>query len=80
MVDGAASDPRSDGVDGDHWQPVYNLLEGHFKLLVINAQHLKKVPGRKTDMKDAQWIAQLLQCGLLRSSLSPIASSVSCGI
>ena len=56
---------------GIYWQPVYNLLEGHFKLLVINAQHLKKVPGRKTDMKDAQWIAQLLQCGLLRSSFIP---------
>ena len=56
---------------GIYWQPVYNLLERHFKLLVINAQHLKKVPGRKTDMKDAQWIAQLLQCGLLRSSFIP---------
>ena len=65
---------------GIYWQPVFNLFEGHFKLLLINAQHLKKVPGRKTDMKDAQWIAQLLQCGLLRRVLSPIASSVSCGI
>lgn len=56
---------------GVYWQPVYNLLEGHFKLLLINAQHLKKVPGRKTDMKDAEWIAQLLQCGLLRPSFVP---------
>jgi transposase len=56
---------------GIYWQPVFNLLEGHFKLLLINAQHLKKVPGRKTDMKDAEWIAQLLQCGLLRSSFVP---------
>jgi transposase len=56
---------------GIYWQPVYNLFEGHFKLLLINAQHLKKVPGRKTDMKDAEWIAQLLQCGLLRPSFVP---------
>ncbi len=56
---------------GIYWQPVFNLLESHFKLLLINAQHLKKVPGRKTDMKDADWIAQLLQCGLLRPSFVP---------
>jgi transposase len=56
---------------GVYWQPVFNLLEGHFKLLLINAQHLKKVPGRKTDIKDAEWIAQLLQCGLLRPSFVP---------
>jgi hypothetical protein len=56
---------------GIYWQPVFNLLESHFKLLLINAQHLKKVPGRKTDMKDAEWIAQLLQCGLLRPSFCP---------
>jgi transposase len=56
---------------GIYWQPVFNLLESHFKLLLINAQHLKKVPGRKTDMKDAEWIAQLLQCGLLRPSFVP---------
>jgi transposase len=56
---------------GIYWQPVFNLLENHFKLLLINAQHLKKVPGRKTDMKDAEWIAQLLQCGLLRPSFVP---------
>jgi transposase len=56
---------------GIYWQPVFNLFESHFKLLLINAQHLKKVPGRKTDMKDAEWIAQLLQCGLLRPSFVP---------
>jgi transposase len=49
-----------------------NLLEGHFKVwVVVNALHIKKVPGRKTDMKDAEWIAQLLQCGLLRPSFVP---------
>jgi transposase len=56
---------------GVYWQPVFNLLEGHFQTWVVNAQHLKKVPGRKTDVKDAEWIAQLLQCGLLRPSFVP---------
>jgi transposase len=56
---------------GVYWQPVFNLLEGHFKTWVVNAQHIKKVPGRKTDMKDAEWIAQLLQCGLLKPSFVP---------
>lgn len=56
---------------GVYWQPVYNLLEGHFQVWVVNAQHIKKVPGRKTDLKDAEWIAQLLQCGLLRASFVP---------
>ncbi len=50
---------------------VFNLFEGHFQLLLVNAQHLKKVPGRKNDMKDAEWIAQLLQCELLRPSFVP---------
>jgi transposase len=56
---------------GVYWQPVFNVLEGHFEVWVVNAQHIKKVPGRKTDMKDAQWIAQLLQCGLLKPSFVP---------
>lgn len=56
---------------GVYWQPVFNLLEGYFQVWVVNAQHIKKVPGRKTDMKDAEWIAQLLQCGLLRPSFVP---------
>jgi transposase len=56
---------------GVYWQPVFNLLEGHFKTWVVNAQHVKGVPGRKTDMKDAEWIAQLLQCVLLRASFVP---------
>lgn len=56
---------------GVYWQPVFNMLEGHLEVWVVNAQHIKKVPGRKTDMKDAEWIAQLLQCGLLRPSFVP---------
>lgn len=58
---------------GVYWKPVYNLLEGSFELLVVNAQHIKAVPGRKTDMKDAQWIAKLLQHGLLKASFIPSA-------
>lgn len=50
------------------WKPVFNLLEGSFAVLVVNAQHIKAVPGRKTDVKDAEWIADLLQHGLLKAS------------
>ena len=58
---------------GVYWKPVFNILEGNFEVLVVNAQHLKNVPGRKTDIQDAQWIAQLLQHGLLRPSFIPPA-------
>ncbi|HEX2262959.1 MAG TPA: IS110 family transposase [Pseudonocardiaceae bacterium] len=54
------------------WKPIYNLFEGlDFQLLVVNAHHIKQVPGRKTDVKDAEWIAQLLRHGLLRGSRIP---------
>ncbi len=56
---------------GEYWKPVYNLLEANFTLLVVNAQHIKNVPGRKTDVKDAEWIADLLRHGLVRGSLIP---------
>ena len=56
---------------GVYWKPVYNILEGHFELLVVNAQHLKAVPGRKSDVRDAEWIAELLAHGLLRGSFVP---------
>src|SRR6267378_7897212 len=56
---------------GVYWKPVYAILEGPFELVVANAQHVKKVPGRKTDVKDAEWIAELLCHGLLRSSFVP---------
>jgi transposase len=56
---------------GVYWKPVYAILEGAFELIVANAQHIKKVPGRKTDVKDAEWIADLLCHGLLRSSFVP---------
>jgi transposase len=56
---------------GVYWEPIWNLLEGQFEILLVNAQHIKQVPGRKTDVKDAEWIAQLLQHGLLRGSFVP---------
>jgi len=56
---------------GVYWKPVFAILEGPFELVVANAQHVKKVPGRKTDVKDAEWIAELLCHGLLRSSFVP---------
>jgi transposase len=56
---------------GVYWKPVYHLLEGRFAVMLVNAQHIKQVPGRKTDVTDSQWIAQLLQYGLLRASFVP---------
>jgi transposase len=56
---------------GVYWKPVYNLLEGAFELLVVNARHVKQVPGRKTDVRDAEWLAELLRHGLLRASFVP---------
>lgn len=57
---------------GVYWKPVFNLLEAaELEPIVVNAQHIKAVPGRKTDVKDAEWIAELLQHGLLRSSFIP---------
>jgi transposase len=58
---------------GVFWKPVYNLLEGRFEVLIVNAQHMKAVPGRKTDKNDAEWIADLLQHGLLKPSFIPNA-------
>ena len=56
---------------GVYWKPVYYLLEDDFELLLVNAQHVKNVPGRKTDVKDAQWLCQLLEHGLLKPSFVP---------
>jgi transposase len=53
------------------WRPVYNLLEADHDVILVNAQHMKAVPGRKTDVKDAEWIADLLRHGLLRASFIP---------
>jgi transposase len=56
---------------GVFWRPVHNILEGEFEVLLVNAKHIKFVPGRKTDVKDATWIAELLQHGLLKASFIP---------
>ncbi len=56
---------------GPYWKPVYNILEDSFTLILANAQHIKALPGRKTDVGDAEWIADLLQHGLIRSSFIP---------
>ena len=56
---------------GVYWRPVYAVLEGHFELIVGNARHMRNVPGRKTDVKDAEWIAELVCCGLVRPSFVP---------
>jgi transposase len=56
---------------GEYWRPVFNILESTLEVILVNAAHIKNVPGRKTDIKDAQWIAELLQHGLLRASFIP---------
>jgi transposase len=56
---------------GSYWKPVFNLLEPGLEVILVNAHHIKQVPGRKTDVKDSEWIAQLLQHGLLRPSFIP---------
>ncbi len=56
---------------GEYWKPVFNILENNFTVLVVNAQHISKVPGRKTDQSDAEWIAELMQFGMLKASFVP---------
>src|SRR3954453_5632908 len=56
---------------GVYWKPVFNLLEGTAQVILVNAEHIKQVPGRKTDVKDCQWIAQLVTHGLLKASFVP---------
>ncbi len=58
---------------GIYWKPVYNILEGYFDITLANAHRIKNVPGRKTDISDAEWIAKLLRCGLIESSFVPPA-------
>ena len=56
---------------GVYWQPVWHILEAHFQLTLVNARHVKNVPGRKTDVSDAQWLCRLMEAGLLRGSFVP---------
>ncbi len=53
---------------GVYWRPVSAVLEGDFRLLLVNARHVKQVPGRKTDVRDCEWLAQLLECRLLKGA------------
>jgi transposase len=55
----------------EYWKPIFNILENNFEVVLVNAQHLSKVPGRKTDQSDAEWIAELMQHGLLKASFIP---------
>lgn len=56
---------------GDYWKPVWHVLEDGFELMLVNARHVKQVPGRKTDVSDAAWLCQLAEAGLLRASFVP---------
>jgi transposase len=56
---------------GEYWKPPFNILESNFEVVLVNAQHVKAVPGRKTDINDAEWLADLLRHGLLRASFIP---------
>ena len=72
MATRQASDARRYGVERGYWRPLFNALEGRgVELLVVNARHVKAVPGRKTDVKDAEWLADLLRHGLLKASFVP---------
>ena len=56
---------------GDYWKPIWHVLEDDFALMLVNARHVKQVPGRKTDVSDAAWLCQLAEAGLLRASFVP---------
>jgi transposase len=56
---------------GVYWKPIFNILESEFEVYLVNARHIKYVPGRKSDISDAQWIGELLQHGLLKASYIP---------
>src|SRR5213596_4300552 len=56
---------------GVYWKPVWHVLEGHFELVLANAMHIRNIPGRKTDVNDAMWLADLLAHGLIRASFVP---------
>jgi len=56
---------------GEYWKPIFNILENNFEIILVNAQHISKVPGRKTDQSDAEWLSELMQYGLLKASFIP---------
>jgi len=59
---------------GVYWRPVFAVLEGTVQVQLVNARHVKMLPGRKTDVRDCEWLAQLLECGLVRGSFIPPAA------
>jgi len=65
---------------GPYWKPVFNILEDSFEVILANARHIKNVPGRKTDVKDSEWICKLLRSGLLTASFVHRRQFVICGI
>src|SRR3954468_17197564 len=74
MRPGSGGQPRKQVAmesTASYWKPIFNVLEDRFELLLVNAQHMKAVPGRKTDVNDAEWIADLLRHGLLKPSFVP---------
>jgi transposase len=70
-LDGYAVEHVAMEATGVYWKPVWHVLEGHFELILANAAHVKNVPGRKTDVNDATWLADLLAHGLIRASFVP---------
>lgn len=56
---------------GVFWKPIFNILENNVEIILVNAQHVNKVPGRKTDQSDAEWLSELMQYGLLKASFIP---------
>jgi transposase len=56
---------------GIYWKPIFNVFDGNFDVILVNAQHVKNVPGRKTDVKDSEWLCKLCKCGLLSKSFIP---------
>ena len=65
---------------GVYWKPVFNILEEEFEIILVNARHIKNVPGHKTDKKDSRWIAKLLLSGLLKGSFIPNSQYANCEI
>jgi hypothetical protein len=56
---------------GPYWTPIHNILEGYFQVILVNARHMKNVPGRKTDISDSRWLAGLLRYGLVKGAFIP---------
>ena len=75
LAHGGRLHPRRQGSSpGVYWRPVHNLLEGSRAVVLVNAQHVKLVPGRKTDVRESEWLEPLFELGLLRCSFVPLAA------